>query len=103
MTVFASAWDKDVPPAAKLKVHGPINPEAEMLLSACPCGGVFRADASPRCPRCSERLSADGAAKYIEENAPGTAKGWLWQRSWQGLYAIIVEGRSIEASWRLTA
>jgi hypothetical protein len=36
MTVFVSAWDKDIP-AAKLKAHGPANPEAEAMLA--PCGG----------------------------------------------------------------
>ena len=100
MTAFISAWDKAIPLAAKLKAHGPINPEAEILLAPCVCGGTFRADASPRCPHCSVPLSADGAAKYIEENASGTSKGWRWQRSWQGLYAIVIEGRSCKGSWR---
>jgi hypothetical protein len=100
MTAFVSAWDKSIPRAAKLKVHGPINPEAEKLLAPCACGGIFRADALPRCPHCSVPLSADGAAQYLEENAPGTVKGWRWQRSWQGLYAIVIEGRSCKGRWR---
>ena len=100
MTVLVSAWDRDTPAAAKLKVHGPVNPEAEAMLAPCPCGGAFRANALPRCPHCSVELSADVAANYIEANAPGTAKGWRWQRSWQGLYAVIVEGRSTKGRWR---
>ena len=98
-TAFVSGWSKETPPAAKLKVHGPINSEAEILLAPCACGGAFRGTASPRCPHCQKPLSAELATVYIEPNAPGTQKGWKWQRSWQGLYAIIVEGKSSKALW----
>ncbi|MGH9725536.1 MAG: hypothetical protein ACRD41_10765, partial [Candidatus Acidiferrales bacterium] len=43
-----SCWYKDIPPGARLKVHGPVNPEAEAFLQQCGCGGIFRANASPR-------------------------------------------------------
>jgi hypothetical protein len=99
-TALVSGWDKGVPPAANLKVHGPINPEAEALLMPCECGGAFRSDASPRCPHCVRPLSAEVATAYIEDNAPGTAIGWRWQRSWRGLYAMVVEGKSTKGNWR---
>lgn len=99
-TIFVSGWSKDIPPAANLKVHGPMNPEAEALLAPCSCGGRFSASAAPRCPHCLNQLSAELATVYIEANAPGTAKGWRWQCSWQGLYAIIIEGKSAKGLWR---
>lgn len=32
--------------------------------------------------------SAEKATAWIEANAPGTKKGWRWQRNWIGTYAI---------------
>jgi hypothetical protein len=95
-----SCWYDHIPAGAKLKVHGPVNPEAEALLLPCSCGGTFRASASPRCPHCLAGLSAESAGVYIEANAPGTAKGWRWQRSWAGMYSIIVDGRWVKDNWR---
>jgi len=100
-TAFVSGWSKNIPVAAKLKLHGPVNPEAEALLAPCSCGGAFRAGATPRCPHCRSPLSAELATVYLEANAPGTAKGWRWQRSWQGLYAIVIDGNSTKDPWRL--
>jgi hypothetical protein len=94
-----SIWCQDIPPQAHLKPHGPVNPEAEGLLRPCSCGGTFRAHATPRCPHCNSALSAESARSYIEANAPGSATGWRWQGSWQGLYSLIVEGRSIKDNW----
>jgi len=42
-----------------------------------------------------EALSAVTATSYIESNAPGTKKGWRWQRNWSGLYGIVIEGRRV--------
>ena len=56
-----SCWYSNIPPAAHLKVHGPVNPEAEALLMPCQCGGAFRANASPRCPYCNTELSPEVA------------------------------------------
>src|ERR1041384_1349194 len=70
-----SKWPKAIIPGI-----GGIKPEIEMYLAPCSCGGRFRADAAPRCPHCHQILSAEEAATYIEANAPGTAKGWKWQR-----------------------
>ena len=95
-----SCWFSDIPPQAHLKVHGPVNPEAEVLLQPCSCGGTFRANASPRCPHCTSPLSAVSARSYIEANAPGTAKGWTWQGSWDGIYSLIVEDRWVQDNWR---
>lgn len=88
------------PAGAPLRVHGPIDRETERWLESCSCGGSFRRDASPRCPHCTAPLSAELATRYIEKNAPGTRKGWRWQRSWLGLYAIAVEGRMVSDNWR---
>ena len=94
-----NGYYKDVPPQAHLKIHGPINPEAEEFLQPCSCDGTFRADASPHCPHCKSPLSAEAARSYIEANAPGTAKGWRWQRSWKGLYSLIIEDRWVRDNW----
>src|ERR1700720_1205354 len=85
-TALLSCWYSNIPPEAHLKVHGPVNIEAESLLAPCECGGAFRAAGSPRCPKCHVALSAEASMSFIEANAPGTVKGWRWQRSWQGLY-----------------
>lgn len=60
---FVGGWSKDIPVTAKLKLHGPVNPEAEALLAPCSCGGVFRAGATPRCPHCRNPLSAELATR----------------------------------------
>lgn len=72
--------------------------QVESLLKACPCGGRFGVGGKPRCPACKQALSADRAAVYIEAAAPGTQKGWRWQRTWNGiraLYCIIVDNRAV--------
>jgi hypothetical protein len=73
--------------------HRSITSDAEPFLASCPCGGSFKAGAAPRCPHCKEKLSAIAAASWIEASAAGSAQGWRWQRDWEGLYAIVIEGR----------
>jgi hypothetical protein len=67
--------------------------EAARWLRPCTCGGKFSSSASPRCPDCLAVLSPADATSWIEADAPGTAKGWHWQRNWVGIYAIIVNGK----------
>ncbi len=81
-------------------VHGPIKPEHEHLLQPCPCGGLFRASSGPRCPHCQKQLSPTKAAEWIEANAPGAKRGWRWQGSWRGLYAIVISDRVVRDIWR---
>jgi len=82
------------------KLVVPISAEIENLLSPCPCGGRFRGSAPARCPSCRKALSAQLAASWIEGNAPGTARGWRWQRSWAGLYALIVGEQVVFDPWK---
>jgi len=95
-----SGWFKGVPKDANLKIHKCITPEVESFLQACSCGGRFKSGASPRCPTCHKELSADRATVYIEKNAPGTAKGWNWQRNWTDLYMIIINNLVVRDNWR---
>jgi|SRR5580704_17140622 hypothetical protein len=95
MNGWSKAWPKHLP-----FNYGSIQKELEPYLDACECGGRFKADASPRCPHCLQTLSAEAATAYIERNAPGTAKGWRWQRNWNGLYAIVIEKRSVREPWK---
>ncbi len=78
----------------------PLPPEIEMLLVPCPCGGSFRGDAPVRCPSCREPLSPELAARWLESQAPGAKRGWRWQRSWAGFYALILAERVVFDPWR---
>jgi hypothetical protein len=71
----------------------------ESRLEPCECGGSFRKGGAPHCPNCDEALSAELAASYIEKNAPGSMKGWRWQKNWKGLYCMVVEGRRVDNNW----
>ena len=95
-----SGWYENIPKDAPLRVQGPIEAKTERWLQACACGGTFRRDASPRCPHCNSCLSAELATRYLERNAPGTKKGWRWQRSWLGTYSIVIAGRIVNNNWR---
>jgi hypothetical protein len=97
-TVILSGWTK-TPADAKLKIQAPITKEIESFLKACPCGGAFRAPGGPRCPHCSQELSAILATTYIEANAPGTKKGWRWDQRWDGIYGIVIEDRAVNDWW----
>ena len=101
MTALFGAYSPRTPEGIDIGFHGAITPEAEERVELCVCGGHFRGTAVPRCPRCEEMLSADEAAADIERNAPGTSKGWRWQRSWSGLYAIVIEDRLVNDPWRV--
>ena len=98
-TAIISGWSPR-PADAPFKVHQSISADVEPFLKPCSCGGHFRAGAAPRCPECNSALSADAATSYIEVNAPGTAKGWRWQRDWVGVYCIVVDGRRMDDPWR---
>jgi hypothetical protein len=103
MTTFVGGMsDSNKPPDAPLRIHEPILIETEPWLLPCECGGRFRREAAPRCPSCNDRLSAESATEYIEKNAAGAKKGWRWQRSWSGMYCIVVNGRMTENNWRST-
>ena len=88
------------PPNAPKLDFASITADVEELLLPCPALGHFRASALPRCPHCNQPLDAVRARDYIEANAPGTAKGWRWQRSWDGLYCIIIEERVAHDPWK---
>jgi hypothetical protein len=46
-------------------------------------------------------LSAIEATSYIEEaHAPAAKKGWRWQHNWTGLYAVIIEDKSVDDIWK---
>jgi hypothetical protein len=75
LTAILSAWFENIPRDADFKPHGPVSLDSEAWLTPCQCGGAFRATASPRCPRCNSRLSAQLARFWIEANAQGTATG----------------------------
>ena len=77
----------------------PLPPEIEQLLAPCACGGSFRGRAPARCPSCRGPLSPDLAAIWLEAQAPGAEKGWRWQRSWSGLYALILGERVVFDPW----
>jgi hypothetical protein len=98
-TAILSGWDKRWPKGIKL-TQAEIPVEMESHLAPCDCGGKFTKGNAPRCPHCGERLSADQAAEHIEAQAPGTKKGWRWQKTWQGLYCIVVNGRSVSDNFR---
>ena len=98
-TALLSGWYKQIPPQADFKTSGPIPTAVEPWLAPCSCGGHFRSVAQPRCPQCEAPLSATNAAAYIEASAEGTSKGWRWQRSWDGLYAIVIDERVVNDPW----
>jgi hypothetical protein len=89
-----------IPERINLKIHQMITPDIEPFLDQCSCGGKFTAGASPRCPHCTAPLSAEKATAWIEANAPGTKKGWRWQRNWIGIYAISIEKHSVNDNWK---
>lgn len=94
-TAILSHWDKRMPHLSGCKGQQEMCSEMEPYLKHCDCGGSFRRGASPRCPHCYEQLSADLAAAFLEANAPGTKKGWRWQRNWSSLYCIVIEGNRV--------
>ena len=98
MTAFLGWYQ--IPPSFEIPPHGPVPPAKDHLLLPCGCGGAFSGSASPRCPRCRRPLDAEKATKWIEANAPGAKKGWRWQRSWAGLYCIVIEGRKVDDNWK---
>jgi hypothetical protein len=92
MIATIDCWSKNLSKFPKISSwHHEIDAELEPFLRPCTCQGRFKKGASPRCPTCKEALSAEYAAEYIERNAPGTAKGWRWQRDWNGLYCMAIE------------
>lgn len=99
-TAILSMWDKRWPTIENCEVQQEICSAMEPLLERCECGGRFRKGGAPRCPRCNLSLSAELAASYIEKNALGTEKGWRWQRTWKGLYCMVVENKRVANNWR---
>jgi hypothetical protein len=101
MTAIRSVYGKRMP---KLALNGlpfeEICSELESYLLPCQCGGPFKKGASPRCPHCSEPLSPDAAAGYIETNALGTKTGWHWQRNWRSLYCIVIENMAVSDNFK---
>ena len=81
------------------KTLAPLPAEIEPLLEGCSCGGRFVGTAPARCPSCHRALSAARAAKWLESQAAGTGNGWRWQRSWSGLYALILAERVVFDPW----
>jgi hypothetical protein len=98
-TAILSGWSKNWPNGVKC-TQAEIAPEMGQYLLACECGGKFFKGSSPRCPKCGQVLSADGATIYIEGQSPGTQKGWRWQRNWQGIYCVVINGHRVVDNFR---
>jgi hypothetical protein len=98
LTALLDGWK--APKSAHMIPHQIITPEVECRVAPCQCGGLFSAGASPRYPRCKEPLSAARAADWIESQAEGAKSGWRWQRTWTGLYGIIVEDKVVHDVWK---
>jgi hypothetical protein len=98
-TALLDGWFPKIPTGAHLRIQQVIEPTTEPYLKPCPCGGVFRSSASPRCPSCHVPISAEQATAWIEANAPGTKVGWRWQQNWTGTYAIVIEWQRVCDNW----
>src|SRR5688500_9130444 len=70
-TALLNGWATDLPPGLAGHEAGTIPSGVEPLLTSCPCGGRFRAHASPRCPHCATLLLATAMREAIERDAPG--------------------------------
>lgn len=99
-TAVLSGWYDRIPEGANLKLHQKITPDVEPFLKPCDCGGSFTHDAGPRCPHCRSELSVTGSREFIEKNALGSAGGWKWQDSWEGLYCIAIQGNDVLNNWK---
>jgi hypothetical protein len=93
-TAILSAYSKRWPARVKW-TYAEIAEEMEPYLLPCEYWGKFSKGNSPRCPKCREVLSADKAARYIEPQSPGSAKGWRW-RDWQGVYSVVIDGHQVQ-------
>jgi hypothetical protein len=100
MTATLSMRDKRMPNLPNCMGQQEMCAEMEAYVQPCTCGGRFRRGAAPRCPHCMKALSAELATSYIENNAPGTKKGWHWQRNWSGIYCIVIEEQKIHGNFR---
>jgi len=94
-TALINLYEMDKRVETQFNRIAPLPEDVARLLQSCSCGGRFCASAAPRCPACNRELSAELAAAWLERNAPGTKHGWRWQRTWPGLYALIIAGRVI--------
>lgn len=97
-TVLLDEWK--IPANVPVKIQGKIQKETEEYLLPAPDGGIFRSSASPRCPVCGQVLDPVAATRYIEADAKGTKKGWRWQKSWDGMYCIVIENRVVYDTYK---
>ena len=102
-TAILSEWDKRMSRLPNCPGQQEICVAMEAYLLPCECGGGFRKGASPRCPHCKHALSAEIATSYIEANAPGTKKGWRWQRNWSSIYCIDIGNNTVSNNFLPTA
>ena len=99
MTAILSGWHKHWPSGIKC-TQAEITGEMEPYLQPCECGGRFTKGNSPHCPHCKQPLSTEKATEDIEQQSPGTQKGWRWQRNWFGIYCAVVDGRQVANNFK---
>lgn len=101
MTADFSLYDQRVPTNLRAsQAFQEICVELEPYIQSCVCGGSFKRGSASRCPHCTQPLSAQNAAVYIEGNAPGSSKGWHWQRNWHDTYCIVIENRLVNDTFK---
>jgi hypothetical protein len=93
------SWPAGIPTSD----YGPLTPEAVTRLAPCVCGGQFNTHAQPRCPECRTALDPMAATDWIQAASSGTSHGWRWQRSWVGLYALVIEDRMVRDPWNVAS
>ena len=97
-----SLYDKRMPRLVQdCPPYQEICAELEPYIRPCQCGSAFKKGATPRCPHCKQPLSAEVAATYIEKNASGTKKGWVWQRNWHHTYFIVIENNLVSDNFKV--
>jgi hypothetical protein len=67
--------------------------------AVCVLGGIFGQRVLQVSALWLRVITGNWPLGYIEKNSLGTSKGWRWQRNWQGMYCIVIDGRLIENNW----
>lgn len=100
-TAVLSIYDKRMRGIGGCAPYQEICASVEPFLEPCECGGTFKKGASPRCPHCKKPLSAERATAYIERNVVAKNPVWRWQRNWNGLYCIVIEGQEVTDNFKI--
>ena len=74
-----------------------IGHDSQKFIQSCECGGRFRQNAEPRCPKCGSEIGTPEFEGYVNKMM---GPQWDW-RQYGGQFCMVIGERVVRDNWQI--